>query len=286
MRWVCMLGTAALLSGCGDKAEPTGQVVATVAGDEITSAELNGALPGNLPRNPKAAARMRSSVLEQLVAQRVVIQEAKRQNLDKSQAYLLAMRRAEGEILTDLLTRRVLQNIKTPDDAAIDAYIAQNSPRFADRVIFQTEQVRAPANGVDPASLKEAHSLDAVVARLRVPETLVERRRSAIDSARLPAKTTRQLLALPPGEPFVVREGGLLLASTIQSIQKDPLTGDKAREAAIALMKQEAGARAVQRQYELLRKGVAVEYQTGFAPASSPSGTPSVTPTAVSAAAK
>ncbi len=278
MRWIMMLGAAALLSGCGEKAEPTGQVVASVNGDEITRAELNGALPGNVSVDPKAAAQVRNAVLEQLVAQRVVIQEAKRQNLDKSQSYLLAMRRAEGQILTDLLTRRVLQNIKTPDDAAIDAYIAQNAPRFADRVLFQTEQVRAPSNGVEPASLKDAHSLDAVLARLRVPGTLVERRRSVIDSARLPADTTQQLLALPPGEPFIAREGGLLLASTIQSVQKAPLTGDAARAIAIGLMKQEAGARAIERQYALLRKGVAVEYQAGFAPAPAPSATPTKSP--------
>jgi EpsD family peptidyl-prolyl cis-trans isomerase len=261
-----MLGAAAMLFGCGDSDTPTGQVVATVSGDEITRGELNAAMSGNVPKDVKAAAQVRNAVLEQLVAQRVISQEAKRENLDKSQDYLLAMRQAEGQILGNLMTRRVLQEVKTPDDAAIDRFMADNPTRFADRVIFETDQLRAPANGVDVASLKDAHSLDAIAERLRVPPTQTERRRVSVDSAALPPEATRQLLTLPSGEPFVTKEGGLLSASTILSTQKLPLAGDQARNVAIGLMKQEAGNAAIKRRYEVLRKGVAVQYQSGFGP--------------------
>lgn len=276
MRWIWMLGAAVMLSGCGDSGAPTGQVVATVSGDEITRGELNAALSGNVPKDAKAAAQVRNAVLEQLVAQRVISQEAKRENLDKSQDYLLAMRQAEGQILGNLMTRRVLQEVKTPDDAAIDRFMAENPTRFADRVIFGTDQLRAPANGVDVAALKDAHSLEAIAARLRVPQTQTERRRVSVDSAALPPEATRQLLTLPSGEPFVTKDGGLLTASTILSIQKLPLTGDQARNLAISLMKQEAGNAAIKRRYDVLRKGVSVQYQSGFGPV--PSASPIAKP--------
>jgi EpsD family peptidyl-prolyl cis-trans isomerase len=276
MRWIWMLSAAAMLSGCGDSGAPTGQVVATVSGDEITRGELNAALPGNVPKDPKAAAQVRNAVLEQLVAQRVITQEAKRENLDKSQEYLLAVRRAEGQILSDLMTRRVLQDVKVPDDAAIERFIAENPTRFADRVIFETDQLRAPANSVEVAALKDAHSLDAILAQLRVPQAQIERRRVSVDSVGLPPAATKQLLTLPSGEPFVIKEGGLLTASTIQSTQKMPLGGDQARKVAIELMKQEAGNAAITRRYDVLRKGVSVQYQSGFGPA--PTASPAVKP--------
>lgn len=275
MRWIWMMGALATLSACGGKDTPSGQVVATVNGEEITRAEVNASLPENTPSNSKAATNIRNTVLEQLVAQRVVAQEAKRNKLDKSQQYLLATRRAEVQILAQLMTSRVLQAIRTPDDAAVDQYIAANPTRFADRVIFSADQIRAPGNAIDPASLKDVHTLDGVLARFEAAGVQVARGSISTNSAGLSPQATRALLTMPAGEPFLTTENGLLLASVITSTRKAPLVGDSARKAALVLMRQEAGATALKRQYEALRKTAKVNYQNGFAPrnAAAPSAT-------------
>lgn len=271
MRRIWVMSAAAMVSACGGGDAPGGQVVATVNGDEITRGEVNAALPGSAPSDPKEAAALRNAVLDQLVAQRLVVQEAKRQNLDKSQPYLLAMRQGEAQILANLLTRNVLQGIRTPDGAAIDRFIAANPTRFGERVILNTEQIRAPVAGATTASLENAHSLDEIRARLRVDDAQVTRGRVPVDSLKVAPQTMRRLLALPPGEPYIGVDGNVLLASAIMSVEQRPLTGDAARKAALELMKQEAGAAALRRQFEALKKGAEVRYQDGFGPAASAS---------------
>jgi EpsD family peptidyl-prolyl cis-trans isomerase len=261
-----MMGALATVSACSGNSTPSGQVVATVNGEEITRGELNAALPGDAPSDPKAAAKLRNAVLEQIAAQHIVAQEAKREGLDKSQQYLLATRRAENSILSELVTQRVLQGTRTPDDAAVDRYIAANPSRFADRVIFKADQIRAPGNAIDPASLKDVHTMAGVLARFDAVGAQVARSTVDINSAGLEPEATRRLMSLLNGEPYLGADNGILVVSQIVGIEKAPLVGEKARTPARFLMKREAGMRALKNQYEVLRKNAEIKYQDGFGP--------------------
>lgn len=263
-----MMSALATVSACSGNSAPSGQVVATVNGEEITRGELNAALPDKAPSDPKAASKIRNTVLERIAAQRIVAQEAKREGLDKSQPYLLATRRAENEILTQLVTQRVLQGMRTPDDAAVDQYIRANPTRFADRIIFQADQIRAPGDAIDPASLKDVHTMAGVAERFEAAGAQISRSTLAINSAGLTPEATRRMISLVNGEPFMVAENGVLILTKILGMEKVPLVGEKARPAARLLMRQEAGTNALKKQYEVLRKNAQIKYQDGFGPPS------------------
>jgi len=277
MRRMLMISAFATLSACSGSGTPSGQVVATVNGEEVTRGELNAALPDNVPADPKAAAKARNAVLERLAAQRIVAQEAKREGLDKSQQYLLAMRRAESDILTELVTQRVLQGIRAPDDAAVDQYIAANPTRFADRIVFQADQIRAPSNSINPASLRDVHTMAGVLARFEAAGVQVSRSTLAINSAGMTPEATRRTIALASSEPFLAIENGVMVVTKILGMEKVPLTGEKARAPARVLMRQEAGIKALKKRYEVLRKSAEIKYQDGFGPS---------TPTATTSPAK
>ena len=220
----------------------------------------------NVPKDPKLVTKARNAVIEQLIAQRLIVQEAKREKLDKSQPYLLAQRRAEGEILANLLTQRVLQGLRTADDAAIDKYIADNPTKFADRIVFQTEQIRAPVAAIDPASFKDLHSLEAIIAKYQAMGIKVSRTNGSVDSLMLLPAATRKLSQLPVGEPFIQTDGGSLVVAVITNVSKEPLSGQQARTAAANYITQQNGAVTLQRQYDALRKSAQIRYKAGFDP--------------------
>lgn len=253
------------LAGCGGDSVPAGQVVATVNGKEITRPELNAALPKTALASSKDAPLVRNGVLDQLVMQELVVQEARRQGLDKSQEYLLASRRANDQILSSLLTRRVLQGLRTPYAQDVQSFQRANPTRFAERVVLAVNQVRFPDGTLADASLKDVHTLDGVVAALEKAGAKGERGQAAIDSATLTPQALAQLRALPAGEPFVIHENGLTIVSTITGSQSAPLTGEQADKVAMQVIQQEASRTALLKQLETLRQGAKIEYQDGFA---------------------
>lgn len=256
---------ALLLLACGGRA-PDGQVVATVNGEEITRAQLNAALPkGEAAVGGKDSGAVRNTVLDKLIAQQLVVQEAKRQNIDRSQDYLLAMRNAEDQILSDLLSRKILDGLHTPFARNVDQFVRDNPSRFADRAILLVDQVRYPSDRLAPEKLSDARSLDEAAGRLSTAGVRFDRGRATIDTASITPQLYHTLLALRPGEPFIVNEGGMTLVSTIASRQPAPIASDMAQKLALQVIRQQEARAALTRQLEALRRNATIEYQPGFA---------------------
>ena len=297
MRVFTKVAGVALLAGltsCDNKPVANGQVVATVNGDEITRPELNAELPrqGNAT-DEKQIQAIRNAVLDQLVMQRLVVQEAKRVGLDRTQEYLLASRRANDQILSDLLSRRIVQQLRTPYAQDVDRFVRENPTRFGQRLILLTDQISFADGALSDAQLKTAKSLDVVLAMLSAAKIKFSRARPTVDTATLAPPAFVQLQGLAPGEPFIVREGGVMLVSAIIGRQPAPVTGAEAKRLATRVIQQRASQEALVKQLETLRKGAQVSYQPGFGPpraatipsAAGPSQSPTAEPASSGAAA-
>jgi EpsD family peptidyl-prolyl cis-trans isomerase len=268
MRHLVLVTTAALaLSACGKSDKPEGQVIAKVNGTEITRPELNAALPRTgATASKEQNATTRNAVLDQLVMQELVAQEAREQGIDKTQAYLIASRRAQNQILSDLLSQRVLRDLRTPYATNVADYIRTNPTRFEQRELIQVEQIRFPAgSGISEAQLRAAPNLDAVAALLTRAKIRSARGRAAIDTLTLDPPALRQILSVPAGRPFVINENGLTIASVIVARRPAPITGEEAKKVALDQLTQTAGRDALIKQLELLRRKAKIEYQNGFA---------------------
>lgn len=259
------LGACLLAAACGGK-QPGGQVVATVNGEEITRQELNAMISG--AQLPKGADRkvVQAAALDQLVNQRLIIQDAKEQGLDKTPQYLAATRRANDALLAQAMGQKLVQSIRAPFGSAVDAYIAANPTRFEQRELIGVDQIRTSVQGVTAPGIREAHSLAAVAAALQAAKLPIERGRSAIDTATVTPELMKALNSLPPGEPFAVPQGNAAIFNVVVARRPAPLAGDEARRAATAIMRRQAADEAVQKKLAALKKDAKVQYQPGFAP--------------------
>src|SRR5215831_14022696 len=92
------------LAGC-DKikhllgGKPSGQVVATVDGNEITTLELKAEMGGFTARDPKIQKAAEQQVLQQIILRRLVADEARKQKLDKVSDYTIQVKRGEETLL-------------------------------------------------------------------------------------------------------------------------------------------------------------------------------------------
>ncbi len=104
-------------------------VLAVVAGYEITEAELNTFMKG-LPREQQIYAsnpQFRQQCLENLMAIRMFAAEAKEEKIDETEEFLKVLESAKTEILAQLAVSKVMKSIEVTDEEAKEYYEANKS---------------------------------------------------------------------------------------------------------------------------------------------------------------
>ncbi|MBA2920739.1 peptidyl-prolyl cis-trans isomerase, EpsD family [Sphingomonas sp. MAH-20] len=275
-----LLGTALLLAGCGKKGEgelEKGQVVATVDGKDITIHELNAELQGaQIPPNisPEQKKQLEQAALQQVVNRRILSDIARERGLDKTPMFLLQERRAEENILVQMLQRQMSGAIKQPTQTEIDTFIAQNPDLFAERKIFTIDQIQFQAPR-DPAVLRKYQPLttmDQVEAMLKQDGLEYKRAPSKLDVATANPQLVEQVLKMPKDDIFLIPAGRVMVANKITGTEVQPLTGDQANQLATAMLQQRKFQDLLKRDLEpkVKKAESEVKYQAGFGPAKKP----------------
>lgn len=288
-----MIGTALLLAGCGKKGGEgeleKGQVVATVDGKDITVHELNAELQGaQIPANISAEQRkqLEQAALQQVVNRRILSDIARERGLDKTPMFLLQERRAEEQILVQMLQRQMSSAVKAPTQTEISTFIAQNPDMFAERKIFGVDQIQFEAPK-DPAVLKKYEPLKTmaeVEAMLKADGLQYKRAPATLDVATANPELVQQVLKMPKDEIFIIPAGRVMIANKITDTKVQPLTGEQANQLAAGTLQQRKFQDLVKRDLEPKVKKAEgeVKYQAGFAP---PKPAASATPAAPAAPA-
>jgi EpsD family peptidyl-prolyl cis-trans isomerase len=277
------VAAAALMSvsachGQSGAALEKGQVVATVDGSEITIFELNAEM-----QSSPAPAGVDRKVLEQMALQRVIERKilakiARDRGLDKNPAYLLQERRASELILATMLRDQIASKIAQPNDGEIAAYQAAHPEFFAQRKVFNVEQIIFPTP-TDVNKFKEIaplKTLDQLAAKLTADGTQFRRGPGKIDSLQLPPEAVKKMGTLPSGEMFILPSQQGVTANVITETTIVPLAGTDARNAAINALKAERFAKAADSQFaDIVKKAKdTVKYQPGYSPPAAPKGAP------------
>ena len=240
-----VLGSAAtamlLLSACGDEGgkTPTGQVVATVDGKDVTIHELNGevsTLPnrgGNAPRK-----LVESVALARVIERKMLAAEAMKRGLDKNPQYILAKERTEDGLLVQALQADIAQKVPQTTREAAQKYISENPNVFGDRKIFSLDQIQflRPAN-FERLGLKDAKTM-ADVERLLIDANIEYRRApQQVDALTVDPRLTTEILkitATNKSEPFMFADqppgapAPVIYVNLITDTKTQPFTGEKA----------------------------------------------------------
>lgn len=260
------LGVALMLTACGSK--PSGQVAATVDGDEITSTELNAELAGvQVPKGADTKALQREA-LKRVIDRKLLASAARQDNLDQSPEFVIRRQQLEDALLVQLLTQKIARGLKAPTPAEINQYKTSNPNVFAGRSILAVDQIRFPTPSQD-AYLKElgaAHSMPDVAAVLDRQGIKYQRANGQIDTAQMPAAMLDQIRKLPPGEPFVVPTGQFVIVSLVTGSTPAPLAGEAVQQVATNGLRNTKLGDALKQRLDAEQKEAKIEYQPGFAP--------------------
>jgi EpsD family peptidyl-prolyl cis-trans isomerase len=238
------------LAGCGKKA-PTGQVVATVNGKEITTIELNNELNGFQAPNAQVRKAAEQQALNNIVTRKVLAQAAEKNGIAKTTAFAQQEQKLRETLLVQSWQAQISKMVPAPSHEEVDKYIADHPDMFGQRKIFELDQVRF-ARGIDPNVAKQfgpIKTLPAMAALLAQNNVRFEQGKTEVDALALDPTVLAQIMKLPPGEVFILPAGNLLIANQIIETKVQPVNPDIASKRAEALIKAQRTREALQRQF-------------------------------------
>jgi len=253
-------------SSCQKKAE--GQTVAIVNNEEITAAELNAELSASGSRAVGDTKEARAAALQRLIDRKLVVQQAKKDGLDKSPEYLNQQRRLNEDLLINMLISRQANTSQVPSADEISRYEAGRPEIFTNREVWSLDQILypLPKDKAVIAKIAAAKTLDEVAQALTESHSQFTRNSKKLDTAILPHPIYEQISKLPAGEPFIVPGPDRAVASVITAREPAPLSAEQARQVALAALKRENIQKIIQDRVKGLRGSAKIEYQAGFGP--------------------
>ena len=142
------------IAGCGnkdaEKPKPATQIAAKVNSGEISVHQLNYVLtrtPGAGAVSAEMAPKIRREVLDRLVDQELAVEKAIEKKLDRSPEVLLALENARREILARAYVEQITAGAPKPTIEEAKKYYAENPPLFAERRIYNIQEIVLPAAG-------------------------------------------------------------------------------------------------------------------------------------------
>ncbi len=133
----------AVLVGCSsdDGKKPATQVAAKVNKEEITVHQINNVLEraGNIP--PEQAKVAGKQILDKLVDQELLVQQAKENKLERDPRVVQALEAARREILSRAYIETVLSRVAKPTPDETRDFYSKHPELFSERRIYQFQQL-------------------------------------------------------------------------------------------------------------------------------------------------
>ena len=272
----------ALLSACSDKNKaPSGQVVATINGEDITVHELNGELqtlrvPPDAPKK-----QVEQAALQRVVERRMLADEAKKRGLDKNPQYILAQRRVDEGLLVQALQADVAKAVPRTTREAAQKFMQESPQFFAERKVYSFDQIQflrqGPAVGLN---LTGAKTMGDVVAALTAAKIQFQRSNVPYDGQSNPTFTTEltKILKAKPDEPILSisqPQGAPAPVVTVLHVigsRDEPFIGEKAIAAAQQVVQRLEIQKALQVNLKKFTDAAkpSIRYAAGYAPPAAP----------------
>jgi EpsD family peptidyl-prolyl cis-trans isomerase len=239
-----VLGALFLLSGCdyfgkSSSKTPTGQVVATVGSREITRRELQAEMGAAAAATPAAQKAAEQLALRRIIQRVILANAAKQQGLDKNPNFALLSQRADETILAELLESKTAASVPAPSAEEIQQYQQTHPDQFAQRKIFDVDQIRIsqPSDPQLAKKLEPFKTLSDIVNYLNQNHIVYQRGPNVMDASAQSPDLLKAILALPPQEVFILSSSNQIFVSEITNTRVEPMTGEAATKYAQNVLK-------------------------------------------------
>jgi EpsD family peptidyl-prolyl cis-trans isomerase len=273
LAWIAV--ASFVLSGCGESGKQAAtQVVARVDNGEISVHQLNAVLartPGLTPEQAKVVGRQ---ILDKLVNQEVLVQQALAAKLDREPKTMQAIEAARREILARAFVDKIAAGVPKPSAEDIKTYFNQHPELFAERRIYNFNEVVAklPPDSLPllEEQLKKAGSLADIIAWLKSRDIAFAVNTSTKAAEQLPMELLPRFHQMKNGQIGVIPTKDAVLISQLAGSKTVPMDEKNAEPFIKQFLFNKVSSEAVEKEIKALRAKAKIEYLGDFAKVPAP----------------
>ena len=274
---VAALALLLLAAGCSKNGPQVaseaerGPVVARVNGSEIYQGQISAVLSrlGNIP--PEQAAAAGKQVLDKLVEENLILQQAQEKKLEQDPKVVQALGAARNEILIKAYLEQVAGGAAKPTEADLQSFYDKNPVLFKERKVYNLRELTVNARPDMLPKLQDAvakaKSLEEVANWLRSEKVGFSVSAAPKAAEQLPGDLVAKFAAMKDGETVIVPTPSALLVVQVVASQVQPVDLATAKPAIERLLmnqkRNEAAANEVKQQKAKAR----IEYLGQYAAA-------------------
>jgi len=227
----CVLAIGAF--ACSSEEAPTGQVAATLDGEEFTFLQINQELGmrGNIaPEQRDQASR---EALRRILQLHIIAEEASNRGLDATPAGAAQLERLEKNALGDLLRADIRSSVPQPSDEEAAQFVADNRVLFAERSILIVRQLVVPEVSSEViAAMEPIDTLPGIESLLNENAVVYRKTMGTVDFITLAPEVASQIADLAVGDVYVIPQGAGARVNLVVSKEEYPINGEDATRVA------------------------------------------------------
>jgi EpsD family peptidyl-prolyl cis-trans isomerase len=216
------------LAGCGrsqpDASTGASQVLARLAGGEITTQQLNTLLASRQAMNADQA--MRQQALDSLIDQRLLADYAKQNKLDRSPGVMAELQAAATAVLARAAADQLRSGAGRPTEAEIDAYYDAHPQAFSRRRVYRVDELAIALPASERAALEttiaQARQLDDIAAWLQKQQRVFKRQSGIVKPEDLRSDDALTLQSASVGTIRLLSDGNGSNLKVMQILQITP----------------------------------------------------------------
>lgn len=262
-----------VITGCGDQSGSgtSMKAAAQVNGQAIAALQIEHEMKklGEVPADQQQT--LANRLLGNLVDQEILAQQAIRSKLDASDELKMKIEAVRRQLLAEAQIAALTKDIPAPGDAEIKAYYDQHPELFANRRIYQLQELVIGSTQENQEKVQgliaEAKHPKALVESLKAASIPVAGRQSVKGAEELPSELLARLKDMNPGQSLTLGKAGKLTVLILAGIEARPVTEAMARDMITRYLTNAKKREKVEAELATLRTQAKIEYQPPFAAA-------------------
>lgn len=262
---------AAILTACGGEGgekKAATQVAAKVNSGEVSVHQINQVMQRTNVADPEQAKAASRQVLERLIDQELLVQQAVDKKLDRDPKTLQAIEAARREILARAYLEQVSGTAVKPSDAEIKDYYGKHPELFSERRIFNLREL-AIAAGPDflpklEQFMAQPRNLQQIAEWLRSENIRFTANAVTKPAEQLPLEMVKSVHQIKDGQLGVLRTNGGILVLEVAASRSVPVDENAAKPVIEQFLLNQRKGELAQGEVKKLRDAAKVEYMGEF----------------------
>ena len=264
------------IAGCGskdaEKPKPATQIAAKVNSGEISVHQLNYVLtrtPGAGAASPEMAPKIRREVLDRLVDQELAVEKAVEKKLDRSPEVLLALENSRREILARAYVEQITAGVPKPTTEEAKKYYAENPALFAERRIYNLQEIVLPATAGVAAELDRmidtGKPMEEIANWLKGKGIKFAAGSASRSAEQIPLELLPKIHPLKSGQGLVLEGPQTITVMRLAGAQSAPVSEEVALPRIQQFLSNQRAAEAAKQELKTLKANAKITYMGEFA---------------------